>query len=152
MRSVVTVGIIESFKGFWAKYERNERQQQFLEATMAASALLAVADGEISFAELMARDYVLDRVTQLHCVETSVAVEIFRSYGEKLQQEPEKAEKEVVSAVKRLSLDTEEALLLMRICLMIAKADQEITPSEKAAILKLTEWLELDNKDLETLN
>ncbi len=139
------MGIVESFKGFWAKYERNERQQQFLEATMAASAFLAVADGEISFAELMARDYVLDRVTQLHCVETRVAVEIFRGYGEKLQQEPEKAEKEVVSAVKRLSLDTEEALLLMRICLMIAKADQEITPSEKAAILKLAEWLELED-------
>ena len=43
-----------------AKHRQNVRNRRFLEAAMGASAMLASADGEISFAELMARDYVLD--------------------------------------------------------------------------------------------
>lgn len=41
------------------------RNRQFLDATMAATALVATADGEVTFSELSALDSVLETVQDL---------------------------------------------------------------------------------------
>ena len=41
--------------------------------------MMASADGEISFAELMARDYVLDHVQQLQVFDPNEAADLFYS-------------------------------------------------------------------------
>ena len=58
-------GLVSAIETLLAKHHQKVRSRQFLEAVMGASAMLALADGEISFAELMARDYVLARVREL---------------------------------------------------------------------------------------
>lgn len=77
--------IIQSIKAMIAKHQQQVQQKKFLEAAMGACALLAVADGDIGFAELMARDYILDNVQQLQLFDANEAAEIFRLKGEALQ-------------------------------------------------------------------
>ncbi len=84
--SLITMSsIIQSIKAMIAKHQQQVQQKKFLEAAMGACALLAVADGDIGFAELMARDYILDNVQQLQLFDANEAAEIFRLKGEALQ-------------------------------------------------------------------
>ena len=100
-------GIFEALKGLLAQHQQQVRSRHFLEACMGASALLALADGEISFAELMARDFVLDHVKELQLFDPGEAAELFRTYAETLETSPEKGKTEVLAAVNQLWGDKE---------------------------------------------
>ena len=52
------------------------RNRQFLDATMAATALVATADGDVTFSELSALDNVLDSIQDLQIYDPHVAVDI----------------------------------------------------------------------------
>lgn len=56
------------------------RNRQFLDATMAATALVATADGEVTFSELSALDSVLESVQDLQIYDPHVAVDIYRDF------------------------------------------------------------------------
>ena len=84
-------GIFNGIKALLAKHDQKVRDRQFLEAAMGASAMLALADGEISFAELMARDYILDHVKQLQVFEPNEAADIFCVYAETISNNPQHA-------------------------------------------------------------
>ena len=128
------MGVIETLKALLVKHEQKIRSQKFLEAAMAATAMLALADGEISFAELMARDYILDQVKELQVFEPNEAVELFRTYAETISLDPEKGEVIVDKAITQLCGDEELASLLLRICLVMAKADRDLSQQEQKVI------------------
>ncbi len=46
-------GVISAIEALLAKHHQKVRSRQFLDAVMGASAMLALADGEISLAELI---------------------------------------------------------------------------------------------------
>ena len=127
-------GVISAVKALLANHQQKVRSRQFLEAAMGASAMLALADGEISFAELMARDYVLDHVQQLQVFDPNEAAELFRTYAETISTDPKKGKTMVLEAITQLSEDEELASLLLRICVAIGKADYNFSQQEHEVI------------------
>ena len=146
------MGVIETLKALLVKHEQKIRSQKFLEAAMAATAMLALADGEISFAELMARDYILDQVKELQVFEPNEAVELFRTYAETISLDPEKGEVIVDKAITQLCGDEELASLLLRICLVMAKADRDLSQQEQKVINGFCDILGLDKGEINLKN
>ena len=142
------MGVIETLKALLVKHEQKIRSQKFLEAAMAATAMLALADGKISFAELMARDYILDQVKELQVFEPNEAVELFRTYAETISLDPEKGEVIVDKAITQLCGDEELASLLLRICLVMAKADRDLSQQEQKVINGFCDILGLDKGEI----
>ena len=115
---------------------------------MGACALLAVADGDIGFAELMARDYILDNVQQLQLFDANEAAEIFRLKGEALQNNYQGEKTEIIKLITPYIGDRELAPLLLQISLVIANADRELKASEQEIINELKEVLQVNKIDM----
>ena len=141
-------GIFSVIEALLAKHHHKVRSRQFLEAAMGASAMLALADGEISFAELMARDYVLDHVKQLQVFDSNEAADLFRTYAETISSNPQIGKAIVLEAITQLSEDQELASLLLRICLVIAKADRNFSQPEREVINTFCDVLGLEKKEI----
>ena len=62
------------------------RNKKFLEASMAASALVATADGEVSFSERAAVDNVLNTVDAFKVFDVHDAVDLFSDFVEAIRQ------------------------------------------------------------------
>ncbi len=140
--------LIQSIKTMIAKHQQKVRQKQFLEAAMGACALLAVADGDIGFAELMARDYILDNVQQLQLFDANEAAETFRIKAEALQNNYQPEKTEIIELITVYSGDRELGPLLLQISLIIAKADRELKPSEQEIINELKQVLQINDLDI----
>ncbi len=141
-------GFFSGFKALLTQHHQKVRTRQFLEASMKASALLAIADGDLSFAELMARDFVLDRVKELQVFDPNEAAEIFRQTTQELKNSPDIAKEKILTAVTKLSGDLDLAPLLIRICITIAKADYDFSEPESEVIAELSEVLGLKVEDV----
>ncbi len=142
-------GIFSALKTLLDKHQQKVRSRQFLEAAMGASAMLALADGEISFAELMARDYVLDHVQQLQIFDSNEAADLFRTYAETITNNPQVGKTHVLEAITQISEDRELAAILMRICLVIARADRNFSQPEHEVIDTFCDILGLDKEEIE---
>ncbi len=140
--------IIESIKAIITKRQDKVRQKQFLEAVMGVCALLAVADGQVDFAELIARDYILDNVEQLQVFDANEAAEIFRIKAEALQNNYQQEKKQIIKFIAPYREDRELAPLLLKICLIIAKADRNLTSSEQEIINELKQTLAINELDI----
>ncbi len=142
------LGIFSAIETLLDKHHQKVRSRQFLEAAMGASAMLALADGEISFAELMARDYVLDHVKQLQIFDPNEASDLFCNYAEAISNNPQIGKANVLEATAQFSGDQELASLLLRICLVIAKADGNCSPSELEVINTFCDVLGLEEVEI----
>ena len=120
------------------------RNRHFLKATMAASALLATADGEVQIDEHMARDYILEKIEELAVYDVHKAVDMFRSYTEALTEDTEAGQKRAYDAIARFAGDPRHATLLIRAGVLIAKADGNFSQPEKNIINKLCRMLQID--------
>ena len=113
------------------------RNRHFLEACMAASALVALADGEVNISELNTIDQVLETVHQLKIYDPHVAVDIYRDYIDGLREDGEETRRRALRAVERLTGDAEAARLIIRVCVAIGKSDDDFSPPEQDLILDL---------------
>ena len=142
-------GVFKAIEALLAKHQQKVRSRQFLEAVMGASAMLALADGEISFAELMARDYVLDQVRELQVFDPNEATELFRTYAETISLDPKKGETVILEAITQLSQDAELASLLLRICVVIGKSDRDFSQREREVINTFADVLGLEKEEID---
>ncbi|MGK7941888.1 MAG: tellurite resistance TerB family protein [Crocosphaera sp.] len=140
--------IFQSIKGIIAKHQQKVHQKQFLEAVMGACALLAIADGDIDFAELMARDYILDHIEQLQVFDANEAAEIFRIKAEALQNNYQQEKTKIIDLITPYNQDEELAPLLLKICLIIAKADRNLSSSEQEIINELKQVLDINELEI----
>ena len=113
------------------------RNRQFLDATMAATALVATADGEVTFSELSALDSVLESVQDLQIYDPHVAVDIYRDFADAIAENPKAGPRSAMAAVARIDDDHEASELVIRVAVAISKADGELSPLEANAISEL---------------
>lgn len=119
------------------------RNRQFLDAAMAAAALVATADGEVTFSERSALDDILEYVTDLQVYDPHVAVEIYQEYADAIINDPETGRRNAIRSVSRLSGNDEASALVIRLAVAISRADGDFTPPEHRAISDLCGVLEL---------
>ena len=120
------------------------RQRPFLEAVMACCALVATADGEISFSERSRMDWMVEDLEQLKLFDPHNAVTLFNRYADWLFSAPEAARASTLRTV-RLGADAADAgTLLVRIAVAMAEADGEYTSDEQAVVRMICANLGLD--------
>ena len=93
---------------------------------MAASVLVAMADHDISSAELATRDYCLQTISQLQIFNATQAKSVFYDYLDLLENG---GKAKLLDTVARKTQDSTAATLLISIGIAIAKADYEFSDS-----------------------
>ncbi len=140
--------LIRAAKAALAREYERLRNRSFLEATMAASALVAMADGEVKFSELSALDDLLENVRELQVYDPHVAVDLCRSYVEAIAANVEAGKAKALKAVGRIAGDEEASRLVVQMCLVISRSDGEFSENEADAMRDLCAALWLDPGDV----
>lgn len=110
------------------------RNRQFLDAAMAAAALVATADGEVTFSEMSALDELLETVRDLQIYDPHVAVDIYRDYADEIRTSPEEGRSNALDSVRRIAGDGDASELLIRVAVAISKADGALSSPEMHTI------------------
>lgn len=118
----------------------------FLKATMAASAVVSMSDGEITFDERMRVDQVLETLEALKVFDPHEGVNLFNGFVEALKESPETGHAAAVAAIMAGANDPEKAELMIRICLALSESDGEVSLVEQIEIVTLCSLLGLDAK------
>jgi len=115
---------------------------------MAATALLALADKEIALSQRLALDYILEHVKELKVFDVHQAVNLFREYSKEVQQDFNKARERVLETVAKFSGDQQKAALLVRACILIAKADGNFSEPEQKVVDEICRVLCLESEKI----
>ena len=81
--------VIASLTGIFHEGLERQRNRPFLEGVMAACALVATTDGDVSLAEQVRVDQVLQTLDQLRVFDPHVGVDIFREYTDAIMENHE---------------------------------------------------------------
>ncbi len=118
------------------------RNRPFLEAAMAASASIAIADGVVSYSERSRVDAILEKLDELRIFDPHTAIDLFNDYVEVLSSDGDVGWTQVRGIVTRFS-GKQEAELLIRIALAMSFADGEFSPQERTRVYDLCDALSL---------
>ncbi len=140
--------LIRSAKAAFERERERFKNRPFLEATMAASALVAMADGEVKFSELSALDDLLENVHELQVYDPHVAVDLCRDHIDAIAADAEAGRAKALEAVGRIAGDEEASRLVVQMCLVISRSDGEFSESEADAVRDLCAALWLDPGDV----
>ena len=116
---------------------RRHKHRPLLEATMATSALIAYADGEVTFSERTQIDRIVEGLDSLKDFDVHEAIDLFTDYTEALRDRPEAAHAKALAAVARIRDDEEAAALIVRIAMAISGADGEVSEPERASLSEI---------------
>lgn len=134
-------GPAQVFERFRLELNRH-KQRPFLEAVAAACALVATADGEVSFSERTRLDSVIENLSQLRLFDPHEVVDAFDEHVARLADDEDgvAAMLEVIRAGTR---QDGAADLLLRISAVMSLADGRDSADEHAVMLKISAALEL---------
>ena len=124
------------------------RNRQFLDATMAASALVSMADGDANITELNILDQALATIHELKIYDPHDALNLYRDYLDGLRTDPGGTREKIMQAVAKIRDDQNAAKLLIRVCVAISKADENYSEQEMSVIVELCQCLALDCDEL----
>lgn len=110
-----------------------------LEASMAAAALVATADGDVSFAERAMLDQAIDALAERAGVETHDGVAAFEDFVDAIRANSSHGRQPALSALAAFARRAarEEAAILLKISDAVAAADGETSPAEAAALMEV---------------
>lgn len=139
--------ILERFTDHTRRIFARHRGRQFLEGAMAASALVALADGDASLEEGAEVGRLMRVLDILRDQNPGEGVETYLRYIDKLRKNPAAAD-EVRGQVKVSAAgDQEAAALLIVICHAVSEADGVVRESETEEIGRLAQLLAIKSKD-----
>ncbi len=137
-----------SFLANLVDYFRLERQRHLqrplLRAAMAASALAASADGEVSFGERVRVDQVLETLEALRIFNPHEGVDLFNTYADGILADPQAGRETALEAVTAGAIDQETAELMIRICLAVVAGNSEVPKAERIEVVRLCNELGVD--------
>ena len=142
-------GLVDKARTLLARHSERARGRQFLDAVMAASALVATVDGEVNLPELLRRDALLERIDALKAFDAQIAVERFEKFVAAIESDSKAGSAKALQAVGRFGDDAEAAQLLLRAAVAIAKADAQFSAEEQRCVARLCEVLGMEELDLD---
>ena len=130
-----------------AQIERH-KNKPFLNGTMAACALVAIADGEVSFSERIRVDQIIAALDALKVFDPHEAVEVFNRFCDDIIESPQQGREKALQAM-RTAADTEEkANLMVRIFLGICESGGEASLAKQIEVVLLCSMLGKEPGDL----
>ena len=120
------------------------RNRHFMEAAMAAAALVAAADGRVSFSERIALDRFLEGCADLAVFDPHEAVDLFNACITRIEEQGKVGREACLSLVGRMADDGGHAGLVVKVALALCEADGEFTDAELTEVLAICDRLGLE--------
>ncbi len=141
---LVMSGFITSLRKSFQHQVDRHHNLPFLKATMAACALVATADGHVSFSESVRVDQIVETLDQLKTFDPHEAVDLFKNYSDMILKNPKEGHREVLRELEPAMENRETAELLIRICLAVAESNGETSLVDQIEIVTLCSLLDVD--------
>jgi tellurite resistance protein TerB len=113
------------------------KNKDFLEASVAACALVAAADGTIKPSEKEAMAGFIQRNDMLKVFEMSKVIETFNKFADNFEFNAAIGKAEALRAVNKLKSNQEAGRLLIRVCCAIGMADGDFDDKEKVVVKEI---------------
>ena len=125
------------------------KNKDFLNAAMAGSALIAMADGSISSAEKQKMIKFIESNDALSIFTTSDVIKAFQDFVSQLEFDKEIGEAKAYQAIGKMKSNTEASRLLVRMIIAIASSDGNFDHDEKKIAVKIAKELALNPSEFE---
>jgi len=119
----------------------SDPRARMLDGAMAASALVACADGHVDEVERAHVHNTLEALDLLRYVDDEQGLEKFDAYTSEIMSDPDTARERLLGLLRPLSKDQKTAELVIGICQAISAADGSVDEEEEAVIRHITEAL-----------
>jgi tellurite resistance protein TerB len=125
------------------------KNKDFLNAAMAGSALVAMADGSISPEEKQKMIKFIENNDALSIFTTSDVIKAFQDFVGQLEFDKDIGEAKAYQAIGKMKSNTEASRLLVRMIIAIASSDGLFDNDEKKIAVKIVKELALDPAEFE---
>ncbi len=124
------------------------RNRPFLKSVMAACALIAIANGKVSFSQRIRMDQIIETLDKLKVFDPHEGVNLFNHYIALITASHENGHTEVTNILKSGATDPNTAELLIRICLAVSENNNVVVMDEKKEIAALCKLLNVETKTI----
>lgn len=125
------------------------KNKEFLNAAMAGSALIAMADGSISSEEKQKMIKFIESNDALSIFSTSDVIKAFQDFVGQLEFDKDIGEAKAYEAVGKMKSNAQAARLLVRMIIAIASSDGNFDAAEKRIANKIAKELAIDPQEFE---
>lgn len=127
------------------------KNKDFLNAAMAGSALIAMADGSISAEEKQKMIKFIEHNDSLSVFTTSDVIKAFQDFVGQIEFDKDIGESKAYQALAKMKSNNEAARLLLRMIISIAASDGNFDKDEKKIAVKIAQELGLNPAEFELL-
>lgn len=120
------------------------KNKEFLEAAMAGSALIAMADGKISSEEKQKMIKFIENNDALSIFTTSDVIKAFQDFVAQIEFDKDIGEAKAFSALGKMKSNEEAGRLLVRMIIAIASSDGDFDSQEQSVAAKIAKELALN--------
>ena len=120
------------------------KNKDFLNATMAGSALIAMADGSVSSEEKQKMIKFIESHDALSIFTTSDVIKAFQDFMSQLEFDKDIGEAKAYQALAKMKSNAEASRLLIRMVIGIASSDGNFDDAEKKVAIKIAKELGID--------
>ena len=125
------------------------KNKDFLNAAMAGSALIAMADGNISSEEKQKMIRFIESNDALSVFSTSDVIKAFQDFVAQIEFDKDIGEAKAYGAIGKMKSNQEAAKLLVRMHIAIASSDGNFDDLEKKVAVKIIKELQLNPAEFE---
>lgn len=125
------------------------KNKDFLNAAMAGSALISMADGSISSEEKQKMIKFIESNDALSIFATSDVIKAFQDFVSQLEFDKDIGEAKAFQALGKMKSNTEASRLLMRMIIAIASSDGHFDIHEKNIAVKIANELGINPSEFE---
>lgn len=120
------------------------KNKEFLEAAMAGSALIAMADGKISSEEKQKMVKFIENHDALSIFTTSDVIKAFQDFVGQIEFDQDIGQAKAFSALGKMKSNSEAGRLLIRMMIAIASSDGNFDVQEQTVAAKIAKELALN--------
>jgi len=131
---------------FQAELERRENRP-FLRASMAACALIAVADGKVSFSQRVRVDQILETLDALKVFDPHEGIDLFNEFSDGIFNDTKEGRASALEAILEGAEDSECRAMIIRVCLAVSEANGEKALADQVEIVSLCSRLDVEPND-----
>jgi tellurite resistance protein TerB len=137
-------GVLGSLITKYSTRLERQKNRPFLEGVMAACALVASADGEISFGERVRVDQILQTLEKLQVFDPHEGVDLFNEFTDLILEHPATGHETAFLAMEKVAREPETGALMVRICVAVSEASGGDRIADQIEIVTLCSRLGLD--------
>jgi tellurite resistance protein len=137
-------GMLDNLMRFFQARSEKEQNRPFLEAAMAACAMVSASEGQVSFADRIRVDQIMDTLTRLKVFDPHEGVDLFNRYTHGILKSPKTGRETALEKIKTVTSDPETAELLIDLCLAVSLSDGITSLVEHIEIVSLCGLIGVD--------